>query len=372
MKIIIIPAPFKECASSRTISRLITKSILKFAPNSEIVWIELSDGGTGFAQWLVELTDGSYRNVFVKRSDGIEILAKLGIIGDDSAVVEISQMLGLALVPPKKRKPLSFSSYGAGQMIIQALSLGYHNILIGCGDSSVCDAGIGAAYALGYRFFDKKGKQLEPITSNIDVITKIDDSTVSSGVKSLNITIVCNTKYAWTGKHGAIRLFGAQKGLTSKQINKLDQSYAKLAQTLSTNWRDPRNIEGAGASGGISGTLSSLLGASIMSYKLFQEKYVNLEDLISDAELVVTGEGTLDQQTFLGKLPAYVAELSAKHNVPCIAIVGYKEQLGDLDKIFSKVLVLSEARSRSHLEYSKNLSLIDSKIKEFFRESIYE
>src|SRR5437016_111028 len=110
MKVLIVPAPFKECVGQKTLGKLLSNCVLKILPKAKVTTLILSDGGTGFAQWLVDLTQGTFRNVYVKRLDGIEILSRLGVIRDNTAVIEIAQMLGIALVPPSRRKPLLFSS----------------------------------------------------------------------------------------------------------------------------------------------------------------------------------------------------------------------------------------------------------------------
>ena len=359
MRVLIAAAPFKESANTETISRLVATTVSRALPNATVQILNLTDGGTGFAQWTIDYCDGSYRYLYADRLDGVTILTRFVTTPPCTAIVETAQILGLALVPPLVRKPLLSSSAGVGQVMRAVLELGHDRLVLGCGDSGICDAGIGAASALGFHFLDAAGRAVPLNAHGLMRVSAVRDDGLIDEVRRLRISVVGNTHFDWCGATGAIKLFGAQKGLSEAEVVALEDGYVNLATVLSRERRDPRNVPGAGASGGLAGLLASLLNAEIVSYVTYMQAHVDLEAAVAGSDLVITGEGGLDRTTLLGKLPAYVAETANRHSVPCIAVVGWRDDANGTDHPFSKIVQLSSSRLHSDLAYASTFARLD-------------
>ena len=368
MRVLIATAPFKESADAQTISRLVATTVSRVLSNATIQILNLTDGGTGFAQWTVNHSNGSYRYLYADRLDGVTILTRFGTTVPGTAIVETAQILGVALVPHILRKPLLYSSTGVGQVIRAALELGYDQVVLGCGDSGICDAGIGAATALGFQFLDARGNPVPLNAQGLMNVSTVSDNGLTDEVRRLRVSVVGNTNFAWCGATGAMRLFGAQKGLSDAEVVALDDAYSNLATIVARERRDPRTIAGAGASGGLAGLLASLLNAEIVSYVTYICAHVDLESAVMGSDLIITGEGGLDRTTLMGKLPAYVAETARRHGVPCIAVVGRYNHANSSDSLFSKVVQLSPHPLQSDLAYASTLSRLDELLGEALKE----
>lgn len=368
MRIVVAPAPFKECAPALTIARFIRRAIRRTSPTVQIDELELTDGGTGFTDWVVRNTEGTFRWAYAQRLDGVVIPVRLGLTSSKTAVVDCAAVIGLAHIPPSRREPLAYSSFGLGELIRRALDLGLEHVVVGCGDSGNCDGGLGLAAALGFRFLDRKGRMVRPVALNMDKIDLIDDSNVHSRLESAQITVVCNTAYSWAGRTGATSLFGRQKGLQRRQIEELELSFLHLGDVFAKFGRDPSSMPGAGASGGICGVLGSLCGAHVVHYANFLERYVDVADSIRGADLVLTGEGCVDSQTLLGKLPVYVARKAQESDTPCVAIVGQCNLDPGETSLFKEVLVLSEEAPADAMLYPSSLEQIENVIASYLGE----
>lgn len=323
MRVVVIPAPFKGSASSETIAQLLTSAVRTTLPGATVDYVQLSDGGTGFRSWVARREGAITVYPYVQHLTGVEAPAPLSISLDEPrAFFEIAEIAGLAIAPPKELNPMSYSSVGVGQMILKAHRLGKSRITIGCGDSGLCDGGIGAASSLGATFYDAAGRELTPAAAEMRAIERVDLQNVPDDLREAKIIAVGNQAYGWCGQRGAVRLFGQQKGLTEREISALDSAFNSFANAIAVDLDDPRTIAGAGAAGGIAGLLAALFGAEIIDYRDYLKTWVDLGGLIEGADLVITGEGRLDRNTSLGKLPHHILQVATKHKVPCVAVVG--------------------------------------------------
>ena len=322
MKILIAPGPYKECLSADEVANCIHDGISSVASTHKLINFPLCDGGTGFVKRLTERRNGNIRKSRVMGPLGYDIDVFYGEIKNDTAVIESSAVCGLALVPSTQRNPFLTTTYGIGQLIGEISSKGFRRIIIGMGDSSTNDGGAGALQALGVRILDEKERDIGFGGGQLLKARRID----LSKYKKPNleeIVVACNLSSVLCGKEGTSNIYGPQKGATEKEVSILESSlenYAKLI--LETTGDDVRYLPGCGGSGGLATGLFSLLGAKLRYSMDIVFNETGLEDKLKDVDLLITGEGKIDNRTATGKIACGVSLLAKKYNIPSIAIVG--------------------------------------------------
>ena len=303
------------------------RGVRSFDPTIDLEVMPMIDGGEGFVKTIVRLKRGDLVYKKVTGPVGKKIKSYFGIYeenGKRTAVIEMAAVAGLKLVPRHQRNPLKTTTYGVGELIVAALNLGINNILIGCGDSGTSDGGAGMAQALGIRFLDKN-KQIVKINGGEDLmaVDSIETKDVDSRLKNVSINVACNWNNILCGEKGVAHIFGPQKGATPKQVEQLSSAldhYATLIERATG--LDVRSLPGSGASGGLGAGLIAFAGATLHPRFNIIMKYINIEEKILTADIVFTAEGSLDYQTPNGKIPAEVARIAKKNNIPVIAITG--------------------------------------------------
>ncbi len=318
-KIIIIPDSFKGSLSSLEVCDAIEEGILKVFKNAKIKKIPVADGGEGTVDSILYATGGKIKKIKVRNPIGEIIEAKYGIIDDNKAVIEMAQASGLTLV--KEKNPLKSSTYGTGEIIKDAVENGIKEILIGIGGSATNDCGIGMANALGYRFLDSYGNELEAIAENMIKIAKIDDSNIYKKIFGVKINVACDVKNPLYGKDGATAIYGTQKGVSEESFDILDDGLKNVAKLVKEKFnKEIDYIEGSGAAGGLGGGLIAFCNAKLKSGIDAILDIIDFENEIKDASIIITGEGAIDRQTQKGKVPVGIARRAK--NIPVIAIVG--------------------------------------------------
>lgn len=327
MKIVIVPSGFKECLDAEDVALAMERGVRRFDPTSDLEVMPMIDGGEGFVKTIVRLKCGELVYKKVTGPVGKKIKSYFGIYeenGKRTAVIEMAAVAGLKLVPRSQRNPLKTTTYGVGEQIIAALDLGIDNILIGCGDSGTSDGGAGMAQALGIQFLDEN-KQIVNVKGGEDLIAvdSIETKNADQRLKDVSINVACNWKNIICGEKGVAHIFGPQKGATPKQVEQLSSAldhYADLIEEATE--LDVRSLPGSGASGGLGAGLIAFAGATLHPRFDIIMKYINIEEKILKADIVLTAEGSLDFQTPNGKIPAEVARIAKKNNIPVIAITG--------------------------------------------------
>lgn len=327
MKIVIVPSGFKECMDAEDVALAMERGVRSFDPTIDLEVMPMIDGGEGFVKTIVRLKRGDLVYKKVTGPVGKKIKSYFGIYeenGKRTAVIEMAAVAGLKLVPRHQRNPLKTTTYGVGELIVAALNLGIDNILIGCGDSGTSDGGAGMAQALGIRFLDEN-KQFVKINGGEDLmaVDSIETKDVDSRLKNVSINVACNWNNILCGEKGVAHIFGPQKGATPKQVEQLSSAlnhYAALIERATG--LDVRSLPGSGASGGLGAGLVAFAGATLHPRFNIIMKYINIEEKILTADIVLTAEGSLDYQTPNGKIPAEVARIAKKNNIPVIAITG--------------------------------------------------
>lgn len=324
MKIVIAPDSFKESLTALAVAEAIGEGFRRILPQAQYRLVPMADGGEGLVQSIVDATQGEKFSTQVTAPLGNKVSASWGMTGDgQSAVIEMAEASGLHLVPTDKRNPLISTSYGSGELISTALDKGLRRIILGIGGSATNDGGVGMLQALGAKFVDKTGKSLSFGGAALADLAQIDMSGLDPRLQETRIEVACDVDNPLCGEHGASAVFGAQKGATKADIQRLDAALRHFAEQVQTQLGiDIQTPKGAGAAGGMGGGLMLLPQVCLRSGVQMVIEAVDLAAAIADADIVVTGEGRMDGQSVHGKTPIGVAKLAKSAGKPVIAIVG--------------------------------------------------
>ena len=325
-KFVLAPDSFKESMTAKEVCVAMEKGIKKVFSDAEIIHVPMADGGEGTVESLVDATNGHKEYIEVQGPlPEQKVKAYYGILGDEkTAVIEMAQASGLMLVEPRDRNPLTTTTYGTGELIKAALDRGVSTVIIGIGGSATVDGGIGMAQALGVKFADKYGNNIEPTGRSLTKIDKISMENMDKRIKKVNFIIASDVENTLTGKNGAAAVFGPQKGATPDEVKLLDKGLSHYAEILRRDLdKDVEDIAGSGAAGGLGAGLIAFLDAKLQSGVEVVANTVDLAEKISNADYVFTGEGGMDFQTKYGKTPFGVAQVAKKYQKPVFAEAGY-------------------------------------------------
>lgn len=317
MKAVIAIDSFKSSIDSITAGRAAAEGIKRAFPDAECRVCPLADGGEGTVSALVDGMSGSLRSVDVTGPSGRTVTAQYGLLPGGIAVMEMAQASGITLLGDDGKNPLTATTRGVGEMILDAVASGASRIIMGIGGSATNDAGAGMLQALGWRLLDSQGRDLPPgggaLGQLAEIIPPSDDS-----LRGISLRVACDVTNPLCGPNGASAVFGPQKGASPEDVKTLD---AALAHFASVSNGDP-DAPGAGAAGGLGYALKTFLGGELVPGVDLVLEETRLESAIADADAVVTGEGRLDGQTVMGKAPIGVARLAKKHGKRVIAFAG--------------------------------------------------
>jgi glycerate kinase len=335
VRILIAPDKFKGTLNAHEVAQNIANGLLDVVPDAEIEIIPMADGGEGTAEAVCDARGCSWLECKAHDPLGREIDARYGWIDAEKlAVMEMSEAAGMRRLSESERDPIRATTFGVGEMILDATKRSANEIILGLGGSATNDGGFGMARALGFKFF-AEANELAGAVTDLQNLTKIE-SPVVAGVSPANSTMqptrlplqlkiiaAVDVKNPLLGENGATRVFGPQKGASNTDLDNLERALTRLADVVATEFGfDYRNQAGAGAAGGLGFGLLSFCGATIRPGFEVVAKAVGLELKMKDADFVITGEGSLDRQTLEGKTPAGVARLARKLGRPVFAIVG--------------------------------------------------
>ncbi|KKK39393.1 glycerate kinase [Mesobacillus campisalis] len=327
MKIVMIPSGFKESVSADEVAFAMEKGIRRFIPDAETVPVPMMDGGEGFTKAIVQIKKGKLVKKEVTGPVGESVMSHFGVYeegGKVTAVLEMAAAAGLRLVPKDRRNPLYTTTYGVGELIKAALDLNVDKILIGCGDSGTSDGGAGMAQALGVQFLDKAGQVMDICGGgDLHLVHGVDLSRLDHRLNDVTIDAACNWHNVLCGPKGVAKVFGPQKGASAREVDILSKGLERYASIIRAEFgRDLRFEPGSGASGGLGAGLAAFAGATLHPRFDIIMKYIHIEKHICGADLVLTAEGCLDEQTPFGKIPSQVAKVAKEMGVPVIAIAG--------------------------------------------------
>lgn len=322
MKIIIASDSFKGSLDAISISNIASNVAKEVFGDCYVQKIPMADGGEGTVDCLTKAMGGEKIVCTVKDPLLREIKAGYGAFGN-TAIMEMASASGITLVSQSQSDIMKHSTYGTGEMILHALNLGYKNIYIGIGGSATNDGGIGFASAIGVKFLDKSGLELQAIPFNFEKIHSIDTSQVKPIICDANIKVMCDVSNPLLGELGATNIFAKQKGANKEQRIILERGmahYIGIAQKAVG--KNVANQAGAGAAGGLGAALKLFTNAQMCSGVDTILDILKFKEHICDADLVITGEGMMDYQSAYGKVASGVGKICKEHNVPCIAVVG--------------------------------------------------
>ena len=331
MKIVIASDSFKGSMSSLDVATAASAGVIEVYPDSEIVSVNVADGGEGTVEAIVDALGGEIIKVQVSDPLGRKIETSYGIAGE-TAILEMAAASGLPLLTVEERNPWATSTLGTGEMIMDAIARGCRKFLVGIGGSATNDAGVGMLQAMGFRFYDAKGELItQGCGGMLGSIARIDDSLVSAAVKESHFTVACDVDTPFCGPEGAAPVFAPQKGADAEMVKRLDEGMASFAKVITEKYAiDIVPVAGAGAAGGMGGAFRAFLGATLKKGIDMVLDAIDFDTTIQGANLVITGEGKVDFQTAKGKTAAGVLNRAKQQHIPVVAIGGCVEMCDSL------------------------------------------
>ncbi len=328
MRIVIAPDSFKECARAAQVAEAIAEGARRACPDAELDLVPMADGGEGTVEALVAATDGRRVDVEATGPYGERVPAFYGVLGDGrTAVIEMAAASGLHLVPRDRRNPRIATTRGTGELIRHALDSGFRRIIVGLGGSATNDMGAGMAQALGYSLRDAEGEELPPGGAALSRLESIDRTGVHPALSEAEVVAACDVDNLLCGPRGASRVYGPQKGADPEAVEELDRALCRAGEIVEARMGiNVLEIPGGGAAGGLGAGVVAFLGAELRRGIDIVAEATGLRTRLAKADLCITGEGALDEQTGHGKTPAGVARLAREASVPVVALGG---RLGD-------------------------------------------
>ncbi len=323
-KAVIAIDSFKGSLSTFQAGKAIEEGVRQVYPDSEVVISPIADGGEGTVEAIVSATGGEFVTCSVSNPLGNKINASYGWISQTkTAVIEMSQAAGITLISDQERNPLHTTTFGVGEMILDAISKGCRNFVIGIGGSATNDGGVGMLQALGFEFLNQDGKQVPYGAKGLKEIVAINIDGAVKELKECHFSVACDVKNVLCGENGCSAIYGPQKGATPEMVWEMDswlKDYARLTKEVLP--ASDAEFPGTGAAGGMGFALLSYLHATLCSGIELVIRETGLERHIPDADIVITGEGRLDGQSYMGKAPIGVANLAKKYQKTVLAFSG--------------------------------------------------
>lgn len=356
-RIILAIDSFKGCLSSAELAEVIIRFCTNRYPELQFRTVSVSDGGEGLLEALAPTRPTreirlNVHDPLMRNLEARYLIADRG----RTAILEMAAAAGLPLLSPPERNPLATTTFGVGELIADALDRGCRHFLMGIGGSATNDAGTGMLQALGFRLLDSLGNELPGTGASLEQIATIDRQNVRPSLREASFEIACDVNNPFYGTNGAAYVFAPQKGADLPMVERLDRGLRNFANVLHAfSGKQIDTVAGAGAAGGLGGCLMALLGAKLRPGIELILDTTGFDLLIEDASLIFTGEGRMDRQTLMGKVPSGVLERGMKRGIPVIALAGRiddREQLlaagfSDLFEISPREIPLSRAMEKN-------------------------
>lgn len=323
MKLVIAPDSFKESLSAPEVAAAIARGWSRARPLDEILLRPMADGGEGTVDAVLAATGGERRECTVRGPLGAPVQAHWGWLEEGAAVIEMAAASGLHWVAPELRDATRTTSYGTGELIRAALDAGARKIILGLGGSATNDGGMGLLQALGVRFLDERGEPLGDGGAALAGLHAIDLAGLDPRLAGVEVEVAADVNNPLCGEHGASAVFGPQKGASPEQVRQLDAALARYAEVAArTLGQDHSLFPGVGAAGGLGFAARAFLKARFRPGVELVAEVSGLAEALQGADLAITGEGRLDEQSLHGKTPIGVARLAREAGVPLIALAG--------------------------------------------------
>ncbi len=322
MFVVCAPDSYKESMSAPVAAQQMADGVRDAYPDAVVIQLPMSDGGEGFATAIAAATKAVWAPVIVPDALGRPIEASYAWApGSRRAVIEMATAAGLEGIPVLERDVRRSSTRGVGRLMLAALDEGARHLVVGLGGSATNDGGAGMLAELGVRYVDAAGVELEPVPTELERTAAIDVAGLDPRLADCRIDAACDVTNPLLGAHGASAVYGPQKGATPDDVTYLDGVLAHLVELSPASAAVAAGLPGSGAAGGLGWALLGFLGASMRPGVDLVAETIGLEDAIAQADLVLTGEGSVDAQTLQGKTPAGVAAIAQRHSVP-VAVFG--------------------------------------------------
>ncbi len=353
MKIIIAPQSFKGSLTAKEATKIISDCARNIFPESDLIGIPIADGGDGTLETIIDATNGKLMNSQVKGPDNSIVQASWGLFNSEknekTGIIEMARASGLAMIDPKYLDPFNSTSFGTGELILDAVKNGAKKIILGIGGSATNDCGIGVAKAVGIRFLDSKNNEVGNNVSNFSNIKKINLDKFNSQLNDIKFEVACDVTNKLCGKEGASYIYGPQKGASAEDVKILDKNLLHIGNLIEKDLGvNVLDIKGGGAAGGLGAGMVAFFGAKLRPGVDIIFDTLSVEEKIKDADLIITGEGQFDISSTYNKAPAAIAKLGKKYNIPTIGISGsFGEGFEKLDEfgILSKSTLINKISS---------------------------
>ena len=323
MKILVAMDSFKGSLSAQEACDAVEQGIKAVDENIEVIKKPIADGGEGTVDALVNSLNGKIINLEINDPLFRKVNGYYGIINKNTAIMEMAISSGLTLLKTRERNPMFTTTYGLGEMIRHALDKGIRDFIIGIGGSATNDAGMGMLNALGMKFYDKDNNLLKPIGKSLNYICKIDNNDFDKRINDSKFLIASDVNNPLFGLNGAAFIYGPQKGANQKDIIVLDNGLKNFHRIVKEQFNiDNSHINGAGAAGGFGYAFSSFMNADLKSGIDIVLSKLKLDEIIPSVDLIITGEGKIDEQSKMGKVLSGIGKLGLKFQVPVIALAG--------------------------------------------------
>lgn len=350
---ILVPDSFKGTLSAIEVCNIMKSSIKNLYKDANIISVPVADGGEGTVDAFLYALGGEKKSIWV--SDAFneqKILAYYAMLKDDIAVIEMATCAGLPLVK-NRLEPDKTTTFGVGELIIDAINSGAKKIILGLGGSATNDGGCGMASALGVKFKDEQNQEFIPTGGTLSQIYKIDMNNIYSKIKDVEFISMCDVDNPLCGKLGASAVFAPQKGADEDMVKLLDEGLAHLAKIIKRDLHiEVKDIKGAGAAGGLgAGSIAFLQSKLTKGIDVILDT-IKFDELVSKADIVFTGEGKFDSQSLHGKVVMGVANRSQKYKTPVIVVTG---AIGEnIQEAYNKGITAIFSINKEPMEFSKS------------------
>jgi len=349
MRILVSPNAFKNSLAAADVAEAIRAGLKESKLRCTVDCFPVGDGGDGTAELILKYNNGSIVSATVHDPLMRKISSSFGWIKESkTAVIEMANASGLRLLQSNELDPLHTSSFGTGELITEALNQGANNIMMCIGGSATVDGAVGLLQALGFRFLDKNEKELIKPPATLINLETIDFSGVDDRIRQCKIVVLCDVENILLGKEGAAEVFGPQKGASPADIRKLEASLTKLANIiLKQTGKNVSKIKSGGAAGGMAAGLAAFLNADLENGIDHFLSLTNFDEALENADLVITGEGSIDVQTLHGKGPFGVAKRAKEKGIPVIGLAGKipAERIASLERYFDVLLSINTEKT---------------------------
>jgi glycerate kinase len=323
MHILIAPNAFKNAISADEAAKYIYEGLSKSKLQFVATHFPIGDGGDGTGELLNKKSGAELIYATVKDPLGRKITAHFGLTEKGTAIIELADTCGLRLMKKNELDPLHSLTSGAGELMKLALNKNAKKILLCIGGSCTTDGGIGILQEVGIKFLDKQGKELQRMPESLLDLEKIDSSQVDKRIFETELVILCDVENNLLGENGAASVFGPQKGATENNVKKLEACLTRFRDVIfNQTGKDINKLKHGGAAGGVAAGLSVFLHARLVNGIDYFLEYTNFNDVLDHTDMLITGEGSIDEQTLHGKAPFGVAVRAKEKNIPVIGLAG--------------------------------------------------